>query len=63
VSEQPSYQDVLHALRVRLAGNPRLRDMPAGDIASLLLNNAEMPTNPDPELITRALEELREEES
>ncbi len=61
MSEQPSYEDVVHALRVRLAGNPRLRDMPAEDIANVLLNNAHLPTKPDPELITRALEELREE--
>ena len=63
VSEQPSYEDVVHTLRVRLAGNPRLRDMPAGDIADDLLDNSHLPTKPDPELITRALEELREEEA
>lgn len=62
MSEQPSYEDVVHALRVRLAGNPRVRDMPAGDIADDLLDNSHLPTKPDPELITRALRELREEE-
>ena len=62
MSEQPSYEDVVHALRVRLAGNPRVRDMPAGDIADDLLDNSRLPTKPDPEMITRALKELREEE-
>ena len=58
VSEQPSYEDVVHTLRVRLAGNPRLRDMPAGDIADDLLDNSHLPTKPDPELITRAFQEI-----
>ena len=62
MSEQPSYEDVVHALRVRLAGNPHVRDMPAVDIADDLLDNSHLPTKPDDELITRALEELREEE-
>ena len=62
MSEQPSYEDVVHALRVRLAGNPRVRDMPAGDIADDLLDNSHLPTKPDLEMITRALKELREEE-
>jgi hypothetical protein len=29
VSEEQSYEDILHALRVRVAGNPWLRDLPA----------------------------------
>ncbi len=62
MSEQPSYEDVVHALRVRLAGNPLVRDMPAGDIADDLLDNSHLPTKPGPEMIVRALKELREEE-
>ena len=63
MSEEPSYDDVVHALRVRLAGNPCVRDMPAGDIADDLLDNSHLPTKPADELITRALRELREEEA
>ena len=63
MSEQPTYEDVVHALRVRLAGNPRLRDTPARDIADDLLDNGYLPTKPGDELITRALQELREEEA
>ena len=58
MSEEPTYEDVVHALRVRLAGNPRLRDMPAGDISDDLVDNNHLPTKPDPELITRALQEI-----
>ncbi len=61
MSEQPTYDDVLHALRVRLSGNLRIRGMPARDIADDLLDNGYLPTKPGDELITRALQELREE--
>jgi hypothetical protein len=61
MSEEPSYEEIVRALRMRLAGSPGLRDMPAGDIADDLLDNSHLPTKPDPELITRALQELREE--
>jgi hypothetical protein len=58
VSETPSYEDVLHALRVRLAGSPQLRHQPAEDIAHDLMTNGYLPTEPDPALVRRALEEL-----
>jgi hypothetical protein len=58
VSETPSYEDVLHALRVRLAGSPQLRHQPAEDIAHDLMTNGYLPTVPDPALVQRALEEL-----
>ena len=58
MSEEPSVEDVVRALRMRLAGNPRLRDMPAGDIADDLLDNSHLPTKPDPELVSRALQEI-----
>ncbi len=58
VSEEPSYEDVVHALRVRLAGSPRLRELPAEDISDDLLKNANLPTKPDPTLVRRALEEI-----
>jgi hypothetical protein len=58
MSEEPTYEDIVHALRVRLAGNPRLRDLPAEDIAGDLLDNAHLPTKPDPALVRRALAEI-----
>ncbi len=58
MSEEPSYEDVVHALRVRLAGNPRLRDLLAEDISNDLLDNDCLPTKPDPALVRRALEEI-----
>jgi hypothetical protein len=62
MSEEPSYEDVVHALRVRLAGNPRLRDLPAEDISKDLLDNAQLPTKPDPALVRRALAEIGDDD-
>ncbi|MDF2703896.1 MAG: hypothetical protein K0S10_2842 [Rubrobacteraceae bacterium] len=61
MSEAPSYEEVVHALRVRLAGAPQLRDQPARDIGHDLMANGYLPTEPDPELVRRALEEIEEE--
>jgi len=60
VSETPSYADILHALRVRLAGSPQLRDQPAEDIAHDLMTNGYLSTEPDPALVKRALAEIRD---
>jgi hypothetical protein len=61
VSEVPTYEDVVHALRVRLAGAPQLQDQPAGDIGHDLMANGYLPTEPDSELVRRALLEIKEE--
>ena len=58
VSETPSYEDVLHALRLRLAGSPQLRYQPAEDIGHDLLTNGYLSTEPDPALVRRALAEI-----
>jgi hypothetical protein len=58
VSEEPSYEDVVHALRVRLAGSPQLRYQPAEDIGHDLMTNKYLSTEPDPALVRRALDEL-----
>ncbi len=58
VSETPSYEDVLHALRVRLAGSPQLRYQPAEDIGHDLMTNGYLSTEPDPALIRKALAEI-----
>ncbi len=58
VSETPSYEDVLHALRVRLAGSPQLRNQPAEDIGHDLMTNGYLSTEPDPALVRRALAEI-----
>jgi hypothetical protein len=52
---------VLRALRVRLAGSPQLRRQPAEDIGHDLMTNGYLPTEPDPALVRRALQELRDE--
>jgi hypothetical protein len=61
VSETPSYEDVLHALRVRLAGSPQLRNQPAEDIGHDLVTNGHLSTEPDPALVRRALTEIGDE--
>jgi len=61
VSEVPSYEDIVHALRVRLAGAPQLQDQPARDIGHDLMANGYLPTEPDPELVRRALLAIQEE--
>ena len=61
VSETPSYEDVLHALRVRLAGSPQLRYQPAEDIGHDLMTNGYLSTEPDPALVRRALAEIEDD--
>jgi hypothetical protein len=61
VREVPSYEDIVHALRVRLAGAPQLQDQPTRDIGHDLMANGYLPTEPDPELVRRALLEIKEE--
>ncbi len=62
VSETPSYEDVLHALRVRLAGSPQLRYQPAEDIGRDLVTNGYLSTEPDPALVRRALAEIGDDD-
>ena len=61
VSEAPSYEDVVHALRMRLVGAPQLRDQPARDIGHDLMANGYLPTEPDPALVRKALVEIEDE--
>ena len=61
VSETPSYEDVLHALRVRLAGSPQLHNQPAEDIGHDLMINGYLSTEPDPALVRRALAEIEDD--
>jgi hypothetical protein len=61
VTEAPRYEDIVHALRGRLAGAPHLRDQPARDVGHDLMANGYLPTGPDPELVRRALQEIEEE--
>jgi hypothetical protein len=61
VSETPSYEEVLHALRVRLAGSPQLRNQPAEDIGHDLMTNGYLSTEPDPALVRRALAEIEDD--
>jgi hypothetical protein len=58
MSQEPRYEDVLHALRVRLAGSPQLRSQPAEDIGRDLMKNRYLATEPDPALVRRALAEI-----
>ena len=62
VSETPDFEDVIHALRVRLAGSPQLWDQPAEDIGHDLMTNGYLPTEPDPALVRRALAQIEEDD-
>jgi hypothetical protein len=55
VSEAPTYEDIVHALRVRLAGAPRLRDQPTRDVGHDLMASGYLPTEPDPAQVRRVL--------
>jgi len=61
MSEAPSYEDILHALRTRLAGAPQLQDQPARDIGHDLMANGYLPTEPDPAMVRRALVQIKDE--
>ena len=58
VSETPSYEEVLHALKVRLAASTQLRYQPAEDIGQGLMISGHLSTEPDPALVRRALAEI-----
>ena len=57
-SETPSYEDVVHALRTRLAGSPQLRHQPVEDISHDLMANGYLSTEPDSALVRKALQEI-----
>ena len=61
MSEAPSYEDIMHALRIRLAGAPQLQHQPVRDIGHDLMTNGYLSTEPDPELVRRALVEIKDE--
>jgi hypothetical protein len=61
VSEAPTYEDIVHALRVRLAGAPQLQDQPTQDVGHDLMANGYLPTEPDPAQVRRALVEIKDE--
>ena len=61
VSETPSYEEVLHTLKVRLAGSPQLQDQPVKDIGHDLMTNGYLSTEPDPALVRRALVQIKDE--
>lgn len=61
MSEAPSYDDIVHALRIRVAGAPQIQDLPARDIGHDLMTNGYLPTEPDPALVRRALVEIKHE--
>lgn len=56
--ETPSYEDVVHALRTRLAGSPQLRHQPVEDICHDLMANGYLSTEPAPALVMKALQEI-----
>jgi len=61
VSETPSYEDIVHALRMRLAGAPQLQDQPARDIGHDLMISGYLPCEPDPALVRKALLVIKNE--
>jgi hypothetical protein len=61
VSESPSYEDIVHALRIRLVGAPQLQDQPARDIGHDLMINGYLTSEPDPALVRKALLVIKNE--
>jgi hypothetical protein len=61
MSEAPSYEDIVHALRMRPAGARQLQDQPAQDIGHDLITNGCLPTEPDQALVRRPLVEIKDE--
>jgi hypothetical protein len=59
---QPGFDRILRALRVELKENPRLREMPAEEVARQLALGGHLEGEPTPPLVAEALEGLEAEE-
>jgi hypothetical protein len=59
---QPGFDQILRALREGLNENPRLKEMPAEQVARQLVLGGHLEEEPPPPLVAEALEGLEAEE-
>ena len=59
---EPGFDQILRALREGLKENPRLREMPAEEVARHLVSYGHLEGEPAPPLVAEALEGLEAEE-
>jgi hypothetical protein len=59
---EPGFDQILRALREGLKENPRLKEMPAEEVASQLVLGGHLEGEPAPPLVAEALEGLEAEE-
>ncbi len=59
---EPGFDQILRALREGLRENPRLREMPAEEVARQLVSYGHLEGEPAPPLVAEALEGLEAEE-
>jgi hypothetical protein len=60
--DQPGFDQILRALREGLKENPRLKEMPAKEVARRLVRHGHLEAEPPPPLVAEALEGLEAEE-
>jgi hypothetical protein len=60
--DQPGFDQILRALREGLDENPRLKEMPAEEVARRLVQSGHLEREPPPPLVAEALEGLEAEE-
>ena len=60
--DQPGFDQILRALREGLNENPRLKEMPAEEVARKLVRHGHLERKPPPPLVAEALEGLEAEE-
>jgi hypothetical protein len=59
---EPGFDQILRALREGLKENPRLKEMPAEEVARQLVLSGHLEEEPAPPLVAEALEGLEAEE-
>jgi hypothetical protein len=60
--DQPGFDQILKALREELKENPRLKEMPAEEVARRLVRHGHLEGEPPSPLVAEALEGLEAEE-
>jgi hypothetical protein len=60
--EEPGPDEILEALREAIFDNPRLREMPAEEVARQLIMDGRLQQEPSPVLVAEMLEALEAED-
>jgi hypothetical protein len=60
--DEPGFDQILRALREELKENPRLKEMPAEEVARQLVLGGRLEAEPAPPLVVEVLEGLEAEE-